>query len=73
VLSSLLAVAYVWRFVEVAYFRPPPGPSTRREAPLALLVPAWLVIAASVWFGFDTSLTVGSATGAAEMLFGGRK
>jgi multicomponent Na+:H+ antiporter subunit D len=23
-LSSLLAVAYVWRFVEVAYFRAPP-------------------------------------------------
>ena len=23
-ISSLLAVAYVWRFVEVAYFQPPP-------------------------------------------------
>ena len=70
-LSSLLAVAYVWRFVEVAYFRaPPPDLGTRREAPLALLIPAWLLIAASVYFGFDTSLSVGSAAGAAEMLMG---
>ena len=70
-LSSLLAVAYVWRFVEVAYCRAPlPDLGTRREAPLALLIPAWLLIAASVYFGFDTSLSVGSAAGAAEMLMG---
>ena len=68
-LSSLLAVAYVWRFVEVAYFRAPPdGAPARRESSLSLLMPALLMIAASIYFGLDTSLTVGSATGAAEML-----
>jgi multicomponent Na+:H+ antiporter subunit D len=70
-LSSLLAVAYVWRFVEAAYFRaPPPGQPLRREAPASLLVPAWLMIAASVYFGLDTSVTAGSAASAAEMLIG---
>ena len=73
-LSSLLAVAYVWRFVEMAYFRaPPPGTPPRREAPAALLIPAWLMIAASVYLGLDTSITVGSASGAAEMLIGVKK
>ena len=68
-LSSLLAVAYVWRFVEVAYFRAPAaGNETRAEAPLALLIPAWLLIAATIWFGLDTSFTVGSALEAAQQL-----
>lgn len=73
-LSSLLAVAYVWRFVEVAYFRAPPADMpSRSEAPASLLVPAWLTIAASIYFGLDTSVTVGSAAGAAEMLIGVKK
>lgn len=67
--SSLLAVAYVWRFVEAAYFRAPPtGRETRNEAPLGLLIPAWLLVAATLWFGFDTSFTVGSALAAAQQL-----
>ena len=70
-LSSLLAVAYVWRFVEVAYFRAPPiGQGARTEAPLAMLVPAWLLIAVTVWFGLDTSVTVGTALDAARQLMG---
>ena len=68
-LSSLLAVAYVWRFVEAAYFRAPPiGQTERGEASLSLLIPAWLLIVATIWFGFDTSFTVGSALDAAQQL-----
>ncbi len=69
VVSSLLAVAYVWRFVEVAYFTPPPEDSTSvQEAPLSLLVPAWLLVTATIWFGFDTTFSVGSASDAAQQL-----
>ena len=67
-LSSLLAVAYVWRFVEVAWFREPPAGAMRQEASPALLIPAWALVLASIWFGFDTSLTVGSALEAAQDL-----
>ena len=67
--SSLLAVAYVWRFVEVAYFREPPiHHKAVGEAPLRLLLPAALLIAATLWLGFDTSFTVGSALDTAEQL-----
>jgi multicomponent Na+:H+ antiporter subunit D len=69
--SSLLAIAYVWRFVEVAYFRAPSAALARhREAPLGLLVPAYVLVAATIYFGFATSVTVGSAARAAAMLLG---
>lgn len=68
VLSSLLAIAYVWRFVEVAWFRAPPAGATLQEASPALLIPAWLLVLATLWFGIDTSLTAGSALEAAQQL-----
>lgn len=68
VLSSLLAVAYLWRFVEVAYFRALPVQSQAHEAPLSTLIPAWLLVLATLWFGFDTSFTVGTASDAAQQL-----
>ena len=67
--SSLLAVAYVWRFVEVVYFRVPSNAHKPvNEASPAFLVPALFLVGATIWFGFDTSFTVGSALDAAEQL-----
>jgi multicomponent Na+:H+ antiporter subunit D len=73
VLGSALSIAYVWRFVEAAYFHGPdpkmaPGPG---EAPLSMLVPAWLMIGACVYFGLDTGLTLGGAGEAARVLLQG--
>jgi multicomponent Na+:H+ antiporter subunit D len=74
VATSLIALAYVWRFVEAAYLAAPgPGTPDRGEAPLAMLVPAWLLVAACVWFGFDTSFTVAGARSAAAFLLGGAR
>ncbi|MFH0944857.1 MAG: monovalent cation/H+ antiporter subunit D family protein [Planctomycetota bacterium] len=71
-LSSLLAVIYIWRVVEVAYFQQPPeGESGRCEAPLGLLIPTWVMIGATLFFGIYTDLTVGVARRAAEYLLGG--
>jgi multicomponent Na+:H+ antiporter subunit D len=44
--------------------------ATRREAPLGLLVPAWILVIATLYFGLETSVTVGSAANAAAMLLG---
>ncbi|MFM1891306.1 MAG: hypothetical protein RLZ44_383 [Pseudomonadota bacterium] len=69
--ASLLAVVYIWRVVEAAYFRPrPEGATAVREAPAALLLPTWLLVLANLYFGIDTQLTVGVASGAAGMLLG---
>jgi multicomponent Na+:H+ antiporter subunit D len=74
VASSLLAVAYVWRFIEVAYFREPSGHVLRaRKAPFGLLAPAGLLLVAVVYFGFDPTLTVDAASRAAASLFAGAK
>jgi multicomponent Na+:H+ antiporter subunit D len=71
VLSSLLAVAYVWRFIEIAYFREPPeAVGARREMPCSMLATAWIAIAASIYFGLDSSVTLGSATAATQALIG---
>jgi multicomponent Na+:H+ antiporter subunit D len=70
-LGSLLAVIYIWRVVEAAYFRPrPAGAEAVSEAPLGMLLPLWLLVAASVYFGLDTSLTLGTAERAAALLLG---
>ncbi len=70
-LSSLLALVYVWRFVEAAYFHEPRADlAAAREAPLSMLLPAGLLVAATLYFGLDTSFTVGSASQAAQALLG---
>ena len=69
-LGSLIAVAYIWKVVEVAYFRPSPAGREAIEAPLGLLVPTWTLVAANFYFGIDASLTTGVAVGAAELLLG---
>lgn len=73
VFTSLLAIVYIWRVVEVAYFRTAPAGSpvaSVREAPLALLVPLWLLVAANLYFGIQSSLTAGVAEAAGALLLG---
>jgi multicomponent Na+:H+ antiporter subunit D len=69
--SSLLALIYVWRVVEVAYFQPPADDAEPlREAPLGMLVPTCVLIGAAIWFGLETSATVDVARQAAKALLG---
>ncbi len=69
--GSLLAVVYVWRVVEAAYFREPlPDHPPAREAPLEMLIPTWALVLANYYFGIDTDLTVGVAARAAASLLG---
>ena len=71
VASSLIAVAYVWRFVEMAYLQAPePGAARPAEAPAAMLIPAWIMVAACVYFGLDTGYTLDGARLAAQVLLG---
>lgn len=71
-LSSLLAVVYVWRFVEAAYLSAPSVELAEAgEAPRSMLLPSAVLVAATVYFGFDTRLTLGGALGAAQALMGG--
>ncbi len=69
-LSSLLAVIYVWRVVEVAYFQKANDDSNVQEAPLMMQISMWVLTGATVYFGIQTDLTVSVAQRAAELLIG---
>lgn len=71
VASSLLAVLYVWRVVEVLYLHAPHPDADHREVPAAMWVPMWVAAAACIWFGFDTSVTLEASRVAAEGLMSG--
>lgn len=70
-LSSLLAVVYIWRVVETLYFSEPSKlAATAKEAPLLMLIPTYVVIGASVVFGCWTVYSAGLASKAAAALLG---
>ncbi len=71
VATSLLAVLYIWRVVEVAYLQPAPEGRVVTEAPRAMLIPMWVLIVANIYFGIDASLTTSVAGTAARALIGG--
>jgi len=69
--GSLLAIVYVWRIVETAYFNEPPaGRESVEEAPLGFLIPVWVLVSANIYFGVDTRLSVQVAQAASQSLFG---
>jgi len=72
--SSLLAVIYIGRVVEVAWFREPlPLVANASDPPLSMLIPLLALAAATIWFGVDTRWTAGIAGKAASLLLGGLK
>ena len=69
VAGSLLAVVYVWRVIEAAWFRSPPAEgAATREAPPLLLVVTWVAALANIYFGIFTEVPVTLSSMAAEGL-----
>ncbi|MEJ2383541.1 MAG: monovalent cation/H+ antiporter subunit D family protein [Xanthomonadales bacterium] len=77
VAGSLMAVVYVWRIVEAAWFATPAtadGPGDEpapREAPVVMLLVTWAVALANVFFGLVTGTQRELAERAAGALLGG--
>ena len=70
-LGSLLALIYVGRVIEAAYFQPVPEEDLfQRNAQWQMIVPIWLLISASIYFGIHTDITVRIAEKAAQLLVG---
>lgn len=71
-ITSLMALLYIARVIEIAWMQPRPDDAPAvEEAHWTLLLPVWVLVAANFWFGIDTRLTVGGATRAAEALSSG--
>ena len=72
VASSLLALVYVGRVVEVAYFRNASAEiADVKDPPWSMLLPMLLLAAATLVFGFDTTLTAEWCGKIAAYLLGG--
>ena len=71
--SSLLAVIYIWKIIEVTYLttRPTEAPKVT-EVSLQMLIPIWALVCANIYFGIDTDLTVSVAESIAQALVGGK-
>jgi len=71
ILSSLMAIIYIGKIIEVAYFRPcPEQHKAVKEVPLAMLVPCWAFALLTIYFGMDTRMTAGVAGRVAQTLLG---
>ena len=69
VLGSLMALVYIWRVVEAAYFRAPEkGVASLREAPPVLLAVTWAAALANLYFGLVPALPITLSSAAAEIL-----
>jgi len=72
VVSSMLAVIYVGRVVELAWFREPSALAAKaKDPPLSMLVPMIVLALATIYFGIETSGSAGIANkAAADLLVG---
>lgn len=71
VASSLLGVIYIGRVIELMVLKPAPADAPPvREAPMSMLIPMAILVAANVYFGLNTELTVDLAERAAHALMG---
>lgn len=74
VASSVISVIYVGRVIEVVWLRPASGATiAAKDPPLEMLIPMVLLGAATVYFGFDTSMTSDISSKAAAFLLGGAR
>ncbi len=67
-LGSVIAVVYIWRVVEVAYFRPSPTDAAVGEAPAGMLAILWFVSLLNLYFGLQPMVPLDLAERAAQAL-----
>jgi len=74
-MSSLLAVVYVGRVIEIMLFRQAREASHNSsgiaEAPMSMLVPMYFLVVTGLYFGINGSRTLNIANDAAKQLLGG--
>lgn len=68
--GSLLAILYIWRTVDTLYFAENTHANAKqvKEAPLAMLIPTWVLVLLCYYTGMDTRWTLELAAEAAAFL-----
>ena len=70
-IGSVLALFYVWKIIESAYFQQREDAASIKEAPLAMLLPMWALVLANLYFGIDTTVTIEVSQTIVKTLMGG--
>lgn len=70
IVSSLMAVVYIWRIVESACFAEPADAGDGGRVSPALFIAIWLVALGNIYFGLVPDLPYSLSAGAAEALLG---
>jgi len=71
VASSILAVLYMGRVLQAVFFEAPTNPrKVRREAPLLLLVPLWVLALLNLWVGVQADWVIDLTNAAAQSSYG---
>jgi multicomponent Na+:H+ antiporter subunit D len=74
VTSSLIALVYVGRVLEVTWMREPSAAlAEARDPPPSMLLPILVLAGATIYFGIQTEWSAGLAGKVAEHLLGGRR
>ncbi len=69
IISSLMALAYIAKIVDAAYFQPVPDQHQNvRDVPVSILTPVWVFALLTIYFGIDTRMTAGVAERVAQAL-----
>ena len=66
--GSVLAVVYLWRVIESAYFRPSSAAASTGEAPAGMLTALWAAALLNLYFGIQPMLPLELAGDAADAL-----
>tara|TARA_B100000214_G_C23893954_1_gene593152 strand:- start:595 stop:1134 length:540 start_codon:yes stop_codon:yes gene_type:complete len=69
ILSSLLAIVYIWKVIECIYFTEPASTITDNKISLRILLPVWFLSGSCIYFGFDTGLILDASETVATSFF----
>lgn len=74
IIGSFMAIMYMWKIIEMAYFQDPPAHATQSaitEAPFIMRLSLWVCALAVIYFGIDTRYTLEAVSHASTTLLGG--
>ncbi len=70
VISSTLSLIYIWRIIEIAYFKEKDLPQSVSEMPLSMLIPTGILALLCLFFGIITDLPLALSRDAVKILIG---
>jgi len=68
IMSSLLAIVYIWKVIEHIYFMDQATTIAAEKVSFRILIPLWILAGSCIYWGFDTSFIVTASDLAASNL-----